>query len=168
LSRRRNSCVIFPCHSQRTHFMNSLKSLRQVRRDAGDPYASAAQSASVLKEGVQYRRKRIEASDLIEPEEAARLIGATPVAIHAWIEAGRCIGVSDRGRGCKLPRWQFEPEIWPVVQVLAKGLGTSDGWQLLAFLESPASALDGRTPRAALEQSVPVERILALAAAWAH
>jgi len=148
--------------------MNSVKSLRLVKRDAADPYASAAQSASVLKEGVQYRRKRIEASDMIEPEEAARLIGTTPVAIHAWIAAGRCIGLSDLRRGCKLPRWQFEPEIWSVVQVLAKGLSTSDGWQLLAFLESPSSALDGRTPRAALEKSVPVECILALAAAWAH
>ena len=51
---------------------------------------------------------------------------------------------------------------------MAKQLGTPDGWQLLAFLESPATALDGQTPRAALEQGVALERIVALAAAEAH
>ena len=71
-------------------------------------------------------------------------------------------------RGFKLPRWQFEPAVWPVLLPLAKALGTSDGWQLLAFLESPATALDGQTPRAALEQGTPLERIVALATAEAH
>jgi hypothetical protein len=51
---------------------------------------------------------------------------------------------------------------------MAKSLGTSDGWQLLAFMESPATALDGQTPRAALEQGAPLERILGLATAEVH
>ena len=68
----------------------------------------------------------------------------------------------------ELPRWQFEPTIWPALQPFAKSLGTSDGWQLLGFLESPATALDGQTPRAALEQGASLERILTLATAEAH
>jgi len=39
---------------------------------------------------------------------------------------------------------------------------------VLTFLETPASALDGQTPRAALEQGVPAKHILALATAEAH
>ncbi|MDO8262078.1 MAG: hypothetical protein Q7T21_02525 [Gallionella sp.] len=81
------------------------------------------------------------------------LVGASRVTTNAWIKSGPCIGVSNLRRSFKLPRWQFEPAIWPALQPIAKSLSTSDGWQLLACLESPAPALDGQTPRAALTQS---------------
>jgi hypothetical protein len=132
------------------------------------PYATAAQTAAVLRSGAQYRRDRMDAADMITTEEAAALAGTTRVTINAWIKSGRCIGVANLRRGFKLPRWQFEPAIWPALQPLAKQLGTPDGWQLLAFLESPATALDGQTPRAALEQGAPLDRIVALATAEAH
>lgn len=139
------------------------------RRDApSDPYASATESAAQLRSGAQYRRDRMEAADMITTDEAAHLAGTSRVTINAWIKAGRCIGVSNLRRGFKLPRWQFEPTVWPLLQPLAKSLGTSDGWQLLSFLETPSMALDGQTPRTALEQGVPNERILALATAEAH
>lgn len=139
------------------------------RPDApSDPYASAAQSAALLRSGAQYRRDRMEAADMITTDEAAELAGTSRVTINAWIKAGRCIGVLNLRRGFKLPRWQFEPMVWPLLQPLAKSLGTSDGWQLLSFLETPSMALDGQTPRTALEQGVSGERILALATAEAH
>lgn len=141
----------------------------QPRHEAtASPYASAAQTAALLRSGVQYRRDRMEAADMITTDEAAELAGTSRVTINAWIKSGRCIGLTNLRRGFKLPRWQFEPAIWPALQPMAKGLGSSDGWQLLAFLESPATALDGQTPRAALEQGAPLERILALATAEAH
>lgn len=105
---------------------------------------------------------------MINTDEAAKLAGTSRVTINAWIKAGRCIAVSNLRRGFKLPRWQFEPSVWPLLQPLAKSIGSSDGWQLLAFLEAPSMALDGQTPRAALEQGVSGERILALATAEAH
>ena len=132
------------------------------------PYATATQTQALLRSGAQYRRERMEAADMISTDEAAALAGATRVTVNAWIKAGRCIGVAHLRRGFKLPRWQFEPAIWPLLQPLAKSLGDSDGWQLLSFLESPATALDGQTPRAALEQGAAPERILALATAEAH
>jgi hypothetical protein len=141
----------------------------QPRHDtAASPYATAAQTTAVLRSGAQYRRERMDAADMITTEEAATLAGTTRVTINAWIKSGRCIGVSHLRRGFKLPRWQFEPTIWPSLQPVAKQLGTPDGWQLLAFLESPATALDGQTPRAALEQGAPLDRIVALATAEAH
>ncbi len=141
----------------------------QPRHDANaSPYATAAQTAAVLRSGAQYRRERMEAADMITTDEAATLAGTTRVTINAWIKAGRCIGVAHLRRGFKLPRWQFEPAIWPALQHVAKQLGTPDGWQLLSFLESPATALDGQTPRAALEQGTPLDRIVALATAEAH
>lgn len=141
----------------------------QPRHEATDSlYAPATQTAALLRSGVQYRRDRMEAADMITTDEAAELAGTSRVTINAWIKSGRCIGVANLRRGFKLPRWQFEPAIWPALQPMAKSLGTNDGWQLLAFLESPATALDGQTPRAALEQGAPLERILALATAEAH
>ena len=141
----------------------------QPRYDASsNPYATAAQTAAVLRSGAQYRRERMDAADMITTDEAAALAGTTRVTINAWIKSGRCIGVANLRRGFKLPCWQFEPAIWPVLQPVARQLGTSEGWQLLAFLESPATALDGQTPRVALEQGVALERIVALATAEAH
>jgi len=140
----------------------------QERRDASDPYASAGESSQLLRSGAQFRRERIEANDMITTDEAAHLAGTSRVTINAWIKSGRCIGVSNLRRGFKLPIWQFEPAIWPILHPLAKSLGTADGWQLLSFLESPSMALDGKTPRVALEQGIATDRVLALANAEAH
>jgi hypothetical protein len=139
------------------------------RHDAVDsPYATVAQTAAVLRSGAQFRRERMDMADMMTTDDAAALAGTSRVTINAWIKAGRCIGVAHLRRGFKLPRWQFEPSVWPVLQSLSKQLGTADGWQLLSFLESPSMALDGLTPRAALEQGLPQERILSLATAEAH
>lgn len=131
-------------------------------------YASTAQSVALVQSGARFRRERIEAADMVTTDEAARLVGTSSLTIKAWIKAGRCIGVSNLRRGFRLPNWQFEPEIWLLLQPLAECLGTRDGWQLLSFLETPSMALNGTTPRLALEQGMPGSRILALAAADAH
>lgn len=146
----------------------ATQTARPRRGSTGSRYATAAQTQAVLRSGAQYRRERMDAADMISTDAAAALAGSTRVTVNAWIKAGRCIGVAHLRRGFKLPRWQFEPAIWPVLQPLAKALGSSDGWQLLAFLESPATALEGQTPRAALEQGAKAERIVALATAGAH
>ena len=49
-----------------------------------------------------------------------------------------------------------------MVSKLAAALGTTDGWALLAFLESPHGALGGATPRAAIERG-QAERVLDVA-----
>lgn len=146
-----------------------IKESLTSRYDAPDsPYATAAQTAAVLRSGAQFRRERMDTADMLTTDEAAALAGTSRVTINAWIKSGRCIGVTHLRRGFKLPRWQFEPSVWPVLQHLPKQLHTTDGWQLLAFLESPSMALDGLTPRAALEQGLSQERILSLATAEAH
>ncbi len=140
-----------------------------TRRNApADPYASEAQTDALLRSGAAYRRERIQAADMITTEEAAELAGTTRVTINAWIKAGRCLAVSHLRRGFKLPRWQFEPSVFPQLQPLWQALGASDGWQLLAFLESPHPALDGQTPRVALEQGTDTQRIVDLATAEGH
>jgi len=49
-----------------------------------------------------------------------------------------------------------------------KPLGSTDGWQLLAFLESPHPALGGQSPRTALEQGTPAQRVIDLTMAQGH
>jgi hypothetical protein len=133
-----------------------------------DSYASEAQTDALLRSGAVYRRERIQAADMITTDAAADLAGSTRVTINAWIKAGRCIGVSHLRRGFKLPRWQFEPFVFPHLHPLSQALGTTDGWALLAFLESPHPALDGQTPRVALEQGTEARRVLGLAMAEGH
>lgn len=146
-------------------FSVALDSLNVSRASTADPYASEAQTTALLRRGAEYRRQRINASDMITTDEAAELSGTTRVTINAWIKSGRCIGVAHLRRGFKMPRWQFEPYVFAVIQALSKALGTTDGWQMLSFLETPNEALDGLAPRIALEQGVPSQRIVDLAAA---
>ncbi|MDP9882231.1 hypothetical protein J2W25_006494 [Variovorax boronicumulans] len=141
---------------------------RVANEPATNVYAPASQTTALLQSGAQFRRERIEAADMISTDDAAGVAGTTRVTINAWIKAGRCIGVSNLRRGFRLPSWQFEPSIWPAIKNISANLNTNDGWRLLAFLETPREALDGRTPRAALEQGAAIERILALATAEAH
>lgn len=105
---------------------------------------------------------------MISTDEAAKLLGVSQVRVNAWVESQRCIGISIPDGGYRLPRWQFEHHVWPMLQVMASALGVTDGWQVLAFLETPTLELDGQTPRSAIEQGVPAQRILATAAADSH
>lgn len=141
---------------------------RSTTRAPADGYAREAQTTLMLRSGAAYRCERIQAADMITTDEAATLAGATRVTINTWIKVGRCVGVAHLRRGYKLPRWQFEPFVFPHLQPLSQALGATDGWQLLAFLESPHPALDGKTPRVALEQGVDAQCVLGLATAEGH
>lgn len=116
------------------------------------PYASAAQTNALLAGSMAARTARLEANDMLSTDMAADLVGTTPVKINAWIAKGRAIGLTQPRGVFKLPSWQFEPVLWDAVPKLSKALGTTEGWALLAFLETPSGALGGRTPRQAIEQ----------------
>ena len=89
---------------------------------------------------------------MVSTDEAAGLANTSRVTINSWIKAGRCIGLTQTKRGLRVPKWQFEPSFWPHMEKLSEALGTTEGWALLAFLETPHGALGGATPRAAIEQ----------------
>ncbi|MGE8450000.1 MAG: helix-turn-helix domain-containing protein [Pseudomonadales bacterium] len=153
--------------------LNSLSANNQVaskekKKAKTDPYATAERSAAVLKLGAEFRKNRISAADMMSTDEAAELAGVSRVTINAWIKQGRCIGLSNLRRGFKLPKWQFEPMLFKLIPRLFEALGTKDGWSLMAFLENPQEAFNGRTPLVALAQGEPPERILQLALAEGH
>jgi hypothetical protein len=116
------------------------------------PYASAAQTKAFLAGSLAARTARLEPNDMLSTDMAADLAGTTPVTINAWIAKGRAIGLTQTRRGFKLPNWQFEPALWDAVPKVSEALGTTEGWALLAFLETASGALGGRTPRQATEQ----------------
>ena len=156
--------------------VNSLNNLSaRFKADAkdktagkADPYATAAQSVAVLRSGLEFRKNRIAAADMLTTEEAAELTGVSRVTINAWIKQNRCIGIANLRRGFKLPKWQFEPQIFELIQPLFEALDTTDSWSVLAFLENSQEALDRRTPLVALAQGESAERILQLSMAEGH
>lgn len=109
------------------------------------------------------RQRRLDDGDMISTDEAADLTGTTRVTVNAWINKGRAIGLTQAKRGFRLPRWQFDSPLWDAVPRLSKALRTTDGWTLLAFLETPLGALDGATPRAMIERG-EAQRVVELAA----
>jgi hypothetical protein len=125
-------------------------------------YVSLEETRALLSTSLAARNARLAADDMVSTDEAAELANTSRVTVNAWIAKGRCIGLSQTKRGFRLPKWQFEPHVWPLVPKLAAALDTTEGWALLAFLESPRGALGGITPRAAIEQG-QAERVLDIA-----
>lgn len=117
---------------------------------------------ALLTASLAWREDRLARPDMIDTDEAAALARTSRETINQWIRSGRCIGLDRLKRGWRLPRWQFEPAVFEQVQPIARALGTTEGWALLLFLETPHEALEGRTPRMALEQG-DAERVMDLA-----
>lgn len=120
---------------------------------------------ALLRSGRRWRRNRLRAADMITLREAAALTALDNLLLASWIREGACIGVAIAPGRAVLPRWQFKPPFWFVIRDISDALGTTDGWQLLSFVETEAAALDGLTPRTALEQGISPMRVLAAAVA---
>ena len=105
---------------------------------------------------------------MLTVDQTAKLLDVDPLDVLDWSRRSQCIGGIDAKGVLRLPKWQFQPEIWLVLEDLLEALGTTDSWQLLSFLESPADSLAGLTPRTALERGLPKGRVLAAAIARAH
>ncbi|HMN76118.1 MAG TPA: hypothetical protein PKC97_08635 [Burkholderiaceae bacterium] len=148
--------------------MNGATKLLHAAEAAAAPsvYAPAEQTTQLLVLGQAWRNARLNQTDMITTDDAAQLVGTNRETINRWIGSGRCIGLARPVRGYRLPRWQFEPAVQTHLQAIAQALGTTEGWALLLFIETPHDALDGRTPRAALEQG-EAARVIDLAAAEA-
>jgi excisionase family DNA binding protein len=143
-----------------------LTHVKRSRSLASD-YVPLDANNPLVARGAVYRVNRLSAGDMLSTEEAAALAGTSRMTINQWIKAGRCIALTQLKRGYRLPRWQFDPAVWEHLPEIVSGLATHDGWSLLTFLESPHPALDGLSPRAALEQGAST-RVLNLAMAEAH
>jgi len=124
-----------------------------------NPYISRTETRKLMAQSVMAVNQRIMAGDMLKVADAANAVGATARDIRQWVTEGRCVGVSTASKAMRLPRWQFDLDVWPWIQAIADALGTTDGWSLLSFLESPRGALNGRTPRQALEQGDPTQVI---------
>lgn len=150
--------------------MNPVSNLRHAAEaavavaTAPAPYATAQQTQQLLARSQAWRAARLNQPDMLGTDAAAALAGTTRETINRWIGSGRCIALARPVRGYRLPRWQFEPQIHPHLQAIASALGTTEGWALLLFMETAHEALDGRTPRVALEQG-DAARVIDLAAA---
>ncbi len=125
-------------------------------------YATVEETRALMASSQAARAARLAASDMLSTDMAAEFTGVSRVTINAWIAKGRCIGLSQVKRGFKLPVWQFDPVLWDAIPKISAALGVKEGWALLSFLESQNGALDGQTPRAAIEQG-QMERVLAAA-----
>jgi hypothetical protein len=122
-------------------------------------YASAAAKQNLLAASRGYREQRLVAKDMISIEAAAELLNTNKIQIESWAAAGRVIGLRSERPGLRMPRWQFDPVFLQALPRLSTELGTHDGWALLTFLESPLGALNGRSPRQAIEQG-EVQRVV--------
>lgn len=130
-------------------------------------YASATSTNTLLNSSSKARDERAGATDMLSIAEAARLVAVGATTIRSWIRDGRVIALEVPPKTYRLPRWQFEPPVRDVLPEITKALGTTHGWDILGFLETPCGLLDGATPREAIERG-RLQRVLdaALAASF--
>jgi hypothetical protein len=136
-----------------------------VIQDAAGDHAQVTFECAFLPRLSDHLDVRALRADMVNPAEAAALVGMTSAQLRRWakMKSPRVIALQHSVLGWRYPRWQFESVTWEVVQQLARALqGNSSA--MLAWMETPLGALQGRTPRAALEQGESTQRILALAA----
>src|SRR5690349_8654954 len=88
-------------------------------------YVSLEETRALLGTSLAARNARLACDDMVSTDEAAELANTSRVTVNAWIAKGRCIGLSQTKRGFRLPRWQFEPRVWPLVPKLAAALDTT-------------------------------------------
>ena len=118
---------------------------------ADEGYASLDETNERVDAGLRACKARMNRPDMISRQAAAELENTSPDTIDRWIAEGRAIGIHRPGAAPVLPKWQFEPPLWSVLPRLCEALGTREGWAILQFLETPLGALQGETPRLALE-----------------
>ena len=148
--------------------MNAASAPAAAEAAAAKPsvYAPVQHTAQLLARSQAWRAARLNQADMVNTDVAAQLAATNRDTINRWIDSGRCIGLERTVRGWRLPRWQFEPSVLPHLPAIAQALGTTEGWALLLFIETAHEALEGRTPRMALEQG-EAARVIDLAAAEA-
>jgi hypothetical protein len=147
-------------HSPATTSRVTARTRPSTRQPAD--YVPAAEARALFANSLAARQQRLGAEDMISTDEAAQLVQTSRVTINSWIAKGRAIGLTQTKRGFRMPRWQFEPSVWEALPKLSASLGIVEGWALLSFLESPHGALNGITPRQAIEQG-QMDRVIKLA-----
>ncbi|PTT92573.1 hypothetical protein DBR42_01670 [Pelomonas sp. HMWF004] len=127
-------------------------------------YANSISTKALFTASSKARDQRAGATDMLSMSEAARLLAVSAATLLSWIRDGRVIALEVPHKTSRLPRWQFEPAMRDAIPDIAKALGTTHGWDILGFLETPCGMLDGATPREAVERG-QLQRVLD--AAWA-
>jgi hypothetical protein len=100
--------------------------------------------------------------EMLSMRDVCALVGLSAETVADWVARGCCIGIVGPQGGLHLPRWQFHPRVLKALPKVSAALGLRDGRQLLAYLETPAPALGGTTPRRLIEQG-RTETVLELA-----
>ena len=121
-------------------------------RKTSPPYVSARRTTALARSGEEARGSRLEAQDMVGRDEAAKLLGVTPDVVESRVADGALLGLRHPRLGLRLPRWQFAEPTRSAIPRLFLGLGTTEPWALLLWLDTPLGSLDGRTPRVAIEQ----------------
>lgn len=128
-------------------------------------FAPVSVTRALLADSLQRRMAILNSPDMLTTDQSAELVGMTRVGIIDRINRGAAIGLTGPKRGYKLPKWQFEPLMWQALPSIIEALGSTEGWEIYSFLETPHGALDGATPRRAIEQGRMGE-VFGLAAAY--
>jgi hypothetical protein len=127
------------------------------------PFISVTETRGLLADSFATRQVRLDSDEMLTMDQASELLGTTRMTVDNWISEGRAIGLSQDKGGFKLPKWQFQKRVWDLLPALSRSLQTTEGWALLAFLETPQGAFEAASPLLMIERG-HANRVLDIAA----
>lgn len=136
--------------------------------DGEDLYSSQEEMSRLMASGLSWARSYMSVNGMISAVDAASIVGMSVESLIRAAEAGEAIGIRTEGGDFKFPIWQFNSPFRTVIKSVGRVLYPTNGWALLNFFVSSHPALDGASPKSALETGVSIERVLNLAIARAH
>ena len=110
------------------------------------------ETRGLLADSFAARWARLESDEMLTMVPAAQLIGTIRATIDKWISKGRAIGLSHANGGFSFQRGQFEKRVWDLLPALSRSLHATEGWALLAFLETPQGAFERASPSLMIER----------------
>lgn len=103
------------------------------------------------KTSAEYRREVLSRPEMLTRKQFADRANLQSIAaIEDW-HKGCSVIVLREGRITRMPAWQANYSVWHSLHEIGQSLGHVNGWALYDWMTTPHKALDGMTPRAALE-----------------
>lgn len=141
----------------------TLAQILSHREFIGEAVADLDPLVPALARNVEHRDQLLQhAGGVLSAEEAGKIVGITRQAIDKRRRSNAILAVRE-GSDWKYPACQFrDGEVLPGIAEVVRGLEGQGAWATLDFLLAPDSALDGRSPLAALRQGdlAAVERVV--------
>lgn len=116
----------------------TLEELKKRQREAN--FEAAVRAGDIWKDRI------LSGDDMHTADAAAAKIGITPAALEKLADERRVLRLEGKNSRCRYPDFQFEEDVFAVIEKLFAAMPDNDPWGIYLFLTKPDPALYPGTP----------------------